>query len=71
MKNIFAFVDYTDHASALKAIEEMNGKQFVNGEYLTVQQSRMYYFLTDFYSEWLSLVILTFVFLYSYHLDDS
>jgi len=41
MKAIFAFVDYMDHESALKAIGEMNEKEFVNGEFLTVQQSRM------------------------------
>jgi len=42
MKEFFAFVDFEEHESAVKAIEEMNGSTFINGELLTVEQSSMY-----------------------------
>lgn len=41
MKQYYAFVDYEDHESAVDAIQKMNKTVFVNGEFLTVQQSRM------------------------------
>lgn len=39
MKNDYAFVDFTNHESAVEAIKEMNGATFINGEKLTVEQS--------------------------------
>ena len=39
LKHSYAFIDYDDHESAQKAIEAMNGKTFVNGEELVVEQS--------------------------------
>ena len=36
LKNYYAFVDFEDHEAAVKAVEEMNGKTFINGEVLTV-----------------------------------
>lgn len=39
MKNDYAFVEFENHESAVKAIAEMNGKTFINGEKLTVEQS--------------------------------
>jgi len=35
----FAFVDFENHESALEAIKEFDGKEFINGEVLKVQQS--------------------------------
>ena len=32
LKVAYAFIDYEEHDSAVKAIESMNGKTFVNGE---------------------------------------
>jgi RNA recognition motif-containing protein len=32
LKHTFAFVDYEDHESAVRAIAEMDRKTFVNGE---------------------------------------
>lgn len=37
MRKNFAFVFYENHESAVKAIEEMNGFLFNNGEKLTVE----------------------------------
>ncbi len=39
LKHSYAFIDYYDRESAQKAIEEMNGKIFLNGEELVVEQS--------------------------------
>ena len=37
LKNAYAFIDFDDHESALAALREMNGKQFLNGEELVVE----------------------------------
>lgn len=42
MKLHYAFVDYEDHECAVEAVRKMNRSSFVNGEFLNVQQSRMY-----------------------------
>jgi len=42
MKQHYAFVQYEDHESAVKAIEGMDKTTFINGEYLHVVQSSMY-----------------------------
>jgi RNA recognition motif-containing protein len=39
LKHSYAFVDFDDHEAAGRAIKEMNGKSFVNGEELVVEQS--------------------------------
>jgi len=39
LKHTYAFIDYEDPESAAKAIKEMDGKTFVNGEELVVEQS--------------------------------
>lgn len=36
MKTHYAFVDFEEHASAVRAIKEMNGQSFKFGEILTV-----------------------------------
>ena len=38
----YAFIKFQENKAALEAIETMNGQQFINGEILKVQQSRMY-----------------------------
>jgi RNA recognition motif-containing protein len=45
LKHSYAFVDFDDHEAANKAIREMNGKAFVNGEELVVEQSGSYFFI--------------------------
>jgi arginine/serine-rich splicing factor 7 len=37
LKHAYAFIDFEDHESAERAIKEMNGKSFVNGEDLVVE----------------------------------
>lgn len=37
MRNNYAFIIFENHESAVSAIEEMNGKTFVNNERLTVE----------------------------------
>lgn len=37
LKAAYAFIDYEEHDSAVKAIEAMNGRTFVNGEELVVE----------------------------------
>jgi RNA recognition motif-containing protein len=37
LKAAYAFIDYEDHDSAVKAIEAMHGRTFVNGEELVVE----------------------------------
>ena len=37
LKHSYAFVDFDSHEAAEKAIKEMNGKTFVNGEELVVE----------------------------------
>jgi len=37
LKFNYAFIDYEDHESAAKAVGEMDGKTFVNGEKLVVE----------------------------------
>ena len=39
LKRSYAFIDFDDHDSAEAAVREMNGKTFVNGEELVVEQS--------------------------------
>ena len=39
LKRSYAFIDFEEHESAAAAVNEMNGKVFVNGEELTVEQS--------------------------------
>jgi RNA recognition motif-containing protein len=39
LKSSYAFIDFEEHDAAVKAIEEMHGKTFVNGEELVVEQS--------------------------------
>ncbi|TNV83735.1 hypothetical protein FGO68_gene12453 [Halteria grandinella] len=39
LKHTFAFIDYEDHDSAIRAIRDMNRTRFVNGETLLVEQS--------------------------------
>lgn len=39
LKYSFAFIDFEDHEHAVRAIKEMDGKKFVNGEVLLVEQS--------------------------------
>lgn len=41
LKDHFAFVDFDDHEGAMQAIKEMNGKTFIHGEVLKVEQSCM------------------------------
>ena len=43
IKDHFAFIDFESHESALDAIREFDGKEFIHGEVLKVQQSCMYY----------------------------
>jgi transcription initiation factor TFIID subunit 15 len=37
LKHTFAFVDFEEHDSAVKAIQEMDRKTFVNGEQILVE----------------------------------
>lgn len=37
LKHAYAFIDFEDHEAADKAVKEMNGKTFVNGEELVVE----------------------------------
>jgi RNA recognition motif-containing protein len=37
LKHAYAFIDFEDHEAADRAIKEMNGKSFVNGEDLVVE----------------------------------
>lgn len=37
LKHTYAFIDFEDVEAAGKAIKEMNGKSFVNGEELIVE----------------------------------
>lgn len=37
LKHAYAFIDFEDHEAAGRAIKEMNGKSFVNGEDLVVE----------------------------------
>lgn len=39
LKHTFAFIDYEEHDSAVRAIRDMNRVKFVNGESLLVEQS--------------------------------
>ncbi len=39
LKNLYAFIDFEEHESAVRAIKEMDRKVFVNGEELVVEQS--------------------------------
>ena len=39
LKHAYAFIDFEDHDAAERAIKDMNGKSFVNGEELVVEQS--------------------------------
>jgi arginine/serine-rich splicing factor 7 len=39
LKHTFAFLDFEEHESAVKAIAEMDRKTFVNGEQILVEQS--------------------------------
>ena len=39
LKHAYAFIDYEDHESAVRAIKEMDRKTFINGEELVVEQS--------------------------------
>lgn len=39
LKHAYAFIDYENHEAANLAVKEMNGKAFVNGEELVVEQS--------------------------------
>jgi RNA recognition motif-containing protein len=41
LKYTFAFIDYEEHDSAVRAIREMDRVRFVNGETLLVEQSGM------------------------------
>ena len=48
MKHSYAFVDFDDHEAANKAVREMNGKIFINGEELVVEQSGKIFFFVIF-----------------------
>jgi RNA recognition motif-containing protein len=37
LKHAYAFIDFEDHEAASRAVKEMNGKTFVNGEELVVE----------------------------------
>lgn len=39
LKHAYAFIDFEDHEAAVQAVKEMDGKTFVNGEELVVEQS--------------------------------
>jgi len=42
--NRYAFIDFDTEEAALKAVESMDGKKFINGEVLNVQRSSKYSF---------------------------
>ena len=39
VKHSYAFINFEDHEAAVLAVAEMNGKTFINGEELFVEQS--------------------------------
>lgn len=39
LKHSYAFIDFEEHEAAVQAIKEMDGKTFINGEELVVEQS--------------------------------